>query len=49
MTHHFREAMGIVHSKVFGGANPYGTGRGLIEVGKGAYRYVFLSCLSNSP
>ena len=33
-----REAMGIVRSKVFGGANPYGTGRGIIDVGKGAYR-----------
>mmetsp|Transcript_20750 Transcript_20750/g.45023 ORF Transcript_20750/g.45023 Transcript_20750/m.45023 type:complete len:814 (-) Transcript_20750:52-2493(-) len=33
-----REAMGIVHSKVLGGANPYGSGRGIVEVGKGAYR-----------
>lgn len=33
-----RDAMGIVRSKVFGGANPYGTGRGIIDVGKGAYR-----------
>ena len=30
--------MGIVRSKVFGGANPYGTGRGITDVGKGAYR-----------
>jgi len=35
-----REAMGIVHSKVLGGANPYGSGRGIVEVGKGAYRGV---------
>ena len=30
--------MGIVRSKVFGGANPYGTGRSIIDIGKGAYR-----------
>ncbi|KAL7542587.1 hypothetical protein ACHAXR_012335 [Thalassiosira sp. AJA248-18] len=35
-----REAMGIVHSKVLGGANPYGSGRGILEVGRGAYRGV---------
>ena len=34
--------MGIVHSKVLGGANLYGSGRGILEVGKGAYRYVDL-------
>ena len=34
-----REAMGIVHSKLFTG-NPYGSGRGIIDVGRGAYRYV---------
>ena len=33
------EAMGIVHSKVLGGANLYGSGRGILDVGKGAYRY----------
>ncbi|KAL7549386.1 hypothetical protein ACHAWF_012657 [Thalassiosira exigua] len=27
--------MGIVHSKVLGGANPYGSGRGILEVGRG--------------
>ena len=36
--HFLSEAMGIVRSKVYGGANPYGTGRGIIDVGKGAYR-----------
>ena len=36
--HFLREAMGIVRSKVYGGANPYWTGRGIIDVGKGAYR-----------
>jgi len=35
-----REAMVIVHSKVLGGANPYGSGRGILDVGKGAYRGV---------
>lgn len=35
-----REATGIVNSKVLGGANPYGTGRGILDVGRGAYRYV---------
>ena len=39
-----REAMGIVHSKILGGANPYGSGRGLLDVGKGAYRYAVWCC-----
>ncbi|KAL3796641.1 hypothetical protein ACHAW5_008916 [Stephanodiscus triporus] len=33
-----RDAMGIVHSKVLGGANPHGSGRGILQVGMGAYR-----------
>ncbi|KAL9190355.1 hypothetical protein ACHAXT_007566, partial [Thalassiosira profunda] len=33
-----REAMGIIHSKVLGGSSPYGSGRGLLDVGRGAYR-----------
>ena len=34
------DAMGIVHSKILGGANPHGSGRGILQVGMGAYRYV---------
>ena len=32
--------MSIVHSKVLGGANPHGSGWGILQVGIGAYRYV---------
>eukprot|EP00578_Thalassiosira_sp_NH16_P024061 CAMPEP_0181096206 /NCGR_PEP_ID=MMETSP1071-20121207/10910_1 /TAXON_ID=35127 /ORGANISM="Thalassiosira sp., Strain NH16" /LENGTH=188 /DNA_ID=CAMNT_0023178601 /DNA_START=201 /DNA_END=767 /DNA_ORIENTATION=+ len=35
-----RDAMGIVHSKVLSGTNIYG--RGILDVGKGVYRYVAL-------
>mmetsp|Transcript_25994 Transcript_25994/g.53780 ORF Transcript_25994/g.53780 Transcript_25994/m.53780 type:complete len:718 (+) Transcript_25994:582-2735(+) len=35
-----KEAMGIVHAKVLGGANPYGSGKGIIAIGKGAARGV---------
>lgn len=42
------DAMGIVHSKVLGGANPHGSGRGILQVGIGAYRYVSLSLMSIS-
>jgi fluoride ion exporter CrcB/FEX len=36
-----RDAMGIVYSKVLGGANPYGSnGRNILDIGKGAYRGV---------
>lgn len=34
------DAMSIVHSKVLGGANPHGSGWGILQVGIGAYRYV---------
>ena len=39
--------MGIVHSKVLGGSNLYGSsdGRGIVDVGKGAYRYVLFWCI----
>ena len=42
-----RDAMGIVHSKVLGGSNLYGSsdGKGIVEVGKGAYRYVLFWCI----
>ena len=33
-----RDAIGIVYSKAFGGSNPYGDGRGIFDVGQGAYR-----------
>ena len=42
--------MGLVHSKALGGANPYGVGRSIFEIGKGAYRYyldpnrIFAAC-----
>lgn len=42
MREDLRDAMGIVHSKVLGGANPHGSGRGILQVGMGAYRYVLL-------
>lgn len=31
--------MGIIHSKVLGGANAYGSGRGILDIGKGAYMF----------
>ena len=39
--------MGIVHSKVLGGSNLYGSsdGKGIVDVGKGAYRYVLFWCI----
>lgn len=33
-----RDAIGIVYSKAFGGSNPYGDGRGIFDIGRGAYR-----------
>lgn len=39
-----REAMGIVHSKVLGGGSQ-GSGRSILDVGKGAYRYVLFFCV----
>eukprot|EP00804_Cyclotella_cryptica_P031259 CCRYP_011080-RA/>CCRYP_011080-RA protein AED:0.25 eAED:0.25 QI:192/0.8/0.66/1/0.8/0.66/6/0/816 len=33
-----REAIGIVYSKALGGSNPYGDGRGIFDIGFGAYR-----------
>lgn len=33
-----RDAIGIVYSKALGGSNPYGDGRGIFDVGRGAYR-----------
>ena len=43
-----RDALGIVNSKVLGGANPYGTGRGILEVGRNAYRYDVCWLMLNS-
>ncbi len=41
--------MGIVRSKVFGGANPYGTGKSIIDVGNVAYRYVVFESIEICP
>ena len=36
--HDHRDAIGIVYSKAFGGSNTYGDGRGIFDIGRGAYR-----------